>query len=153
MLSVHRLLGTWDKPTVYVALTAFARDMFIEAGLPPDKLVVKPNFVDPDPGAGTGSGDYAVFVGRLSVEKGVQTLLSAWRVAGPQVRLLIIGDGPLASTVAAATRDLPSVTWLGGATLQRSCRSCEKRSSSCFHLNATKHSAAPLSRRSRPQLQ
>ena len=112
MLSVHRLLKTWDKPAVYVALTAFARDMFIDAGVPPDKLVVKPNFVDPDPGAGTGSGDYAVFVGRLSAEKGIQTLLRAWRDVGPQVRLLIIGDGPLASTVAAATHDLPSVTWL-----------------------------------------
>jgi glycosyltransferase involved in cell wall biosynthesis len=112
MLSVHRLLQTWDKPSVYVALTAFARDMFIEAGVSPDKLVVKPNFVDPDPGAGTGSGDYAVFVGRLSAEKGLQTLLRAWRVVGSQVRLLIIGDGPLASTVAAATRELPSVTWL-----------------------------------------
>jgi glycosyltransferase involved in cell wall biosynthesis len=113
MLSVHRLMGTWAKPTVYMALTAFARNMFIEAGVPPDKLVVKPNFVDPDPGAGTGSGDYAVFVGRLSVEKGIETLLRAWRVVGPQVRLLIIGEGPLASAVAAATRDLPSVTWLG----------------------------------------
>src|SRR6185369_13868720 len=46
MLSVHRLMGTWAKPTVYMALTAFARNMFIEAGVPPDKLVVKPNFVD-----------------------------------------------------------------------------------------------------------
>ena len=114
MLSVHRLIGTWQhKTSVYIALTAWARDMFIEAGVPPDKLVVKPNFVEPDPGAGTGSGDYAVFVGRLSAEKGIQTLLRAWRVVGPQVRLLIIGEGPLASTVAAATNDLPSVTWLG----------------------------------------
>jgi len=114
MLSVHRLIGTWQhKMSVYIALTAWARDMFIEAGVPPDKLVVKPNFVDPDPGAGTGSGDYAVFVGRLSPEKGIQTLLRAWRIVGPQVRLLIIGEGPLASTVAAATHDLPSVTWLG----------------------------------------
>ncbi len=114
MLSVHRLIGTWQRKTsVYIALTAWARDMFIEAGVPADKLVVKPNFVEPDPGAGTGSGDYAVFVGRLSPEKGIQTLLRAWRVVGPQVRLLIIGEGPLASTVAAATNDLPSVTWLG----------------------------------------
>jgi glycosyltransferase involved in cell wall biosynthesis len=113
MLSVHRLLGTWDKPTVYIALTTFARDMFIDAGVPPDKLVVKPNFVDPDPGAGTGAGDYAVFVGRLSPEKGIETLLRAWRVVGAQLRSLIVGDGPLASTVAAATHDLPSVTWLG----------------------------------------
>jgi glycosyltransferase involved in cell wall biosynthesis len=114
MLSAHRLIGTWQHKTrVYIALTAWARDMFIEAGVPPDKLAVKPNFVETDPGAGTGSGDYAVFVGRLSPEKGIETLLHAWRVVGPQLRLLIIGEGPLASTVAAATNDLPSVTWLG----------------------------------------
>jgi len=35
-----------------------------------------------------------VFVGRLSPEKGVDTLLDAWtRIAGP-LRLKVIGDGP-----------------------------------------------------------
>ena len=114
MLSVHRLIGTYQrKVRIYIALTEFARRMFIEAGFAGDKVVVKPNFVDPDPGVGTGAGGHALFVGRLSPEKGVQTLLDAWRVVGGRVPLLVIGDGPLAPQVAAAAKHIPGLTWLG----------------------------------------
>jgi glycosyltransferase involved in cell wall biosynthesis len=117
MLSVHRMIGTWKrKPTVYIALTELARRMFVEAGLPADKVVVKPNFVDPDPGVGTGAGGQAVFVGRLSAEKGVETLLDAWRSIGTQVPLIVVGDGPLAGRAAAAANDMAGVTWLGKRT-------------------------------------
>jgi len=114
MLSVHRLLGTWErKISVYIALTAMARRLFIESGLAAEKLVVKPNFVDPDPGIGTGSGGYALFVGRLSVEKGIRTLLQAWQLIGDRLPLLIVGDGPLGPDVAAAAGNTPGVTWIG----------------------------------------
>lgn len=114
MISVHRVLGTWQRQVnVYIALTELARRMFIEGGLPAGKLVVKPNFVAPDPGAGTGSGGYALFVGRLSAEKGVQTLLNAWRSVPRSVPLRIVGDGPLAPDVAAAAENIPGITWLG----------------------------------------
>src|SRR5262249_42276833 len=42
------------------------------------------------------SGDFAVFVGRLSAEKGLETLLSAWTHV-PARRLKVVGDGPLGS--------------------------------------------------------
>jgi glycosyltransferase involved in cell wall biosynthesis len=54
-----------------------------------------------------------VFVGRLSPEKGVQTLLEAWRIVGDRLPLRIIGDGPLASAVAAGAREMPWISWLG----------------------------------------
>jgi glycosyltransferase involved in cell wall biosynthesis len=114
MLTVHRLLGTWrNKTSVYIALTEMAKRMFVDAGLPANKLVVKPNFVEPDPGAGDGTGGYAMFVGRLSLEKGIDTLLDAWRGIGDQVPLIVVGDGPLAPKVAAAAKELTGVTWLG----------------------------------------
>ena len=114
MLSVHRMLGTWEhKTSVYIALTNLARRMFIESGLPAEKLVVKPNFVSPDPGIGTGSGGYALFVGRLSAEKGLHTLLHAWRTIGDQLPLWVVGDGPLGPDVAAATQDTRGIRWLG----------------------------------------
>ena len=114
MLSVHRLLGTWERrPSVYIALTDLARRMFIASGLAAEKLVVKPNFVDPDPGIGTGDGGYALFVGRLSAEKGIRTLLHAWQSVGERLPLLIVGDGPLAPDVAAAAGKAPGITWLG----------------------------------------
>src|SRR3972149_8945895 len=95
MLAFHRLIGTWaEQVDVHIALTDFARRKFIEGGLPAERIVVKPNFVHPDPGMKDGEGEYAVFVGRLSEEKGVRTLLRAWRSLG-DVPLRIAGDGPL----------------------------------------------------------
>ncbi len=95
MLILHRLLKSWQKQVnVYIALTEFARRKFIEGGLPAEKIVVKPNFVAPDPGDGGHEGGYALFVGRLSPEKGVMTMLRAWkRLKG--FPLKIAGDGPL----------------------------------------------------------
>ncbi|MBA3583885.1 MAG: glycosyltransferase family 4 protein [Gemmatimonadetes bacterium] len=116
MLTVHRLLGTWQrKVSVYIALTDFARKKFIEGGLPADRLVVKPNFVEPDPGAGEGRGGYALFVGRLAASKGVETMLEAWervwtRAGTP---LWIVGDGPLRDRVQASAGRLEGVRWLG----------------------------------------
>jgi glycosyltransferase involved in cell wall biosynthesis len=78
----------------YVALTEFARDKMIQAGLPAEKIRVKPNFVLPDPGARTRSGDYALFVGRLVDLKGVGTLIKAWAKLPPSIPLVIAGDGP-----------------------------------------------------------
>ena len=114
MLATHRALGTWRKAVdVYVALTAFSRGKFVAGGLPAGKLVVKPNFVYPDPGPGTGAGNYALFVGRLSAEKGVETLLKAWQSLGSRLPLKIVGDGPLAETVRAAAAQNAGVEWLG----------------------------------------
>ena len=114
MLVVHRLLGTWtQKVDMYIALTEFARQKFIEGGLPADKVAVKPNFVHPDPGLGEGRGGFALFVGRLSQEKGFDTLLAAWERLQGRVPLKIVGDGPLASEVAAAVGRLEGVEWLG----------------------------------------
>ncbi len=114
MLTLHRALGTWNRMVdLYITLTHFARDKLIEGGLPPQKIVVKPNFVAPDPGVGTGSGGYALYVGRLSVEKGLDTLLSAWEMLEGKLPLKIVGDGPLASQVAEAAKGLSQVEWLG----------------------------------------
>lgn len=116
MLTLHRLLGTWSLVDRFIALTEFARQKFIQAGFPPEKLTVKPNFVHPDPGPGEGRGGYALFVGRLSPEKGVRTLLRAWERLGGKVPLRVVGDGPLAEEVRKAAARLPGVEWLGRKT-------------------------------------
>src|SRR5215475_13999890 len=95
MLATHRFLGTWHHAVdAYIALSEFSRRKFIEGGLPADKIAVKFNFAYPEPPIGDGSGGYAVYVGRLSPEKGVQTLLDAWQSLGGTVPLKIAGDGP-----------------------------------------------------------
>ncbi len=85
----------------YIALTEFGRQKVAAGGLPPEKLYVKPNFmVDPiNGGAPTTPKEGAIYVGRLSPEKGVLGLLEAWRYI--DYPLTIVGDGPL---MAAARR-------------------------------------------------
>jgi glycosyltransferase involved in cell wall biosynthesis len=114
MLTVHRALRTWTEMVdVYVALTEFARKKFIEGGLPAEKIVVKPNFVAPDPGRGQGGGGYALFVGRLAPEKGTGTMLAAWNRLGTRISLKIVGDGPLRDQVVEAAATQSNVEWLG----------------------------------------
>jgi glycosyltransferase involved in cell wall biosynthesis len=94
MLAAHRLRDTGNEITSFVALSEFARSKFVEGGLPRAKIFVKPNFVSPDPGARTGIGDYALFAGRISPEKGVRTLVKAWKLLPFPVPLMVIGGGP-----------------------------------------------------------
>jgi len=118
MLAIHRWLKTWQKQVdVYIALTEFSRRKFIEGGLPAEKIVVKPNFLDCDPGTRERNGSYALFVGRLSPEKGVGTLLQAWRCL-KEIPLKIVGDGPLIDKVQAfvQTQKLERVEVQGGCT-------------------------------------
>jgi glycosyltransferase involved in cell wall biosynthesis len=114
MQTFHRLLATWtSKVAVYIAQSELAKQKFVEGGLPADRIVVKPPFVHPDPGPGSGEGGYALFVGRLSTEKGVGTLLAASRLLGRHFPLKIVGDGPLAQEVEAHCRAHSAVEWLG----------------------------------------
>ena len=120
MISTHRLLGTYTSAVNrYIALTQFARGRFIKGGLPADKISVKPNFVEPDPGAGDGGGGYALFVGRLSPEKGIDTLLEAWDRLPEDLPLHIAGTGPLAQQVQAAAARNTKVQWLGELPRER----------------------------------
>ena len=100
MLAYHRARDTWGREiSCFVALTQFARNKFMEGGLPGEKIFVKPNFVSPDPGARTGIGDYALFAGRLSPEKGVGTILAAWKRLSVSVPLVALGGEKVGQSV------------------------------------------------------
>jgi glycosyltransferase involved in cell wall biosynthesis len=108
MLSLHRGLGTWkNKVTRYIALNDFCRNKFIQGGLPAERLVVKPNFVDfPAPKPQHREG--FLFVGRLSLEKGINVLADCARRL-PHQAFRVAGTGPEAHQLEA----LPNVELLG----------------------------------------
>ena len=113
MLATHNYKQTWSKSiAAYIALTDFARHKFIEGGLPADKIIVKPNYLQTDPGRGRGKGNYALFAGRLTPEKGISTLLEAWRQIGSELPLQIAGDGPMAAEVEKVVSEIKGVTLL-----------------------------------------
>lgn len=113
MLAVHRGLGTWRTGVDrYLVLSEFARELLARGGLPADRMVVHPNHIEPDPGLGPAGGEFALFVGRLDEEKGVDTLVAAWdRLEG--VPLRIVGDGPEAWRVEGTSDRNPAVEWTG----------------------------------------
>lgn len=114
MISLNRAIGTWeDKVDAYIVLTEFMRQKFIQGGYPAEKLYVKPNFLDPDPRPGCGSGEYAFFAGRLSAEKGISTMLQAWEQLGDRFPLKIAGVGPLEGMVREAAARTKAIECLG----------------------------------------
>jgi len=97
MLTFHRWIKTWqDQVDLYLVATEFYQQKFIQGGLPAGKIAIKPHFIFPDPGVRPSDqrGQYALFIGRLDPEKGVRTMLEAWRQL-PGIRLKIRGGGQL----------------------------------------------------------
>jgi glycosyltransferase involved in cell wall biosynthesis len=94
MLAIHRRKGTWAGIDSYITLSEFSRKQFLRGGFPAEKLFVKPNFVHPDPGMCLEKENYGVFIGRLSPEKRVSTILNSWAQLREHINLHIIGGGP-----------------------------------------------------------
>ena len=90
-LTLHRALGSFDRIGLYIAISQFVRLKHVQAGLPAGKIDVKPHFSWAMERR-EGPGDYFLYLGRLSPEKGVATLLAAWEDV--PAKLLIVGDGP-----------------------------------------------------------
>jgi glycosyltransferase involved in cell wall biosynthesis len=110
MVDLHRRRGTWShKVDRFIALSAFAKGKFVAAGFPADRIVVKPNFTQDWRVGGSAAREGALYVGRLSVEKGIATLLRAYgRLDLP---LRIVGDGPQRALVESAAN--PRILALG----------------------------------------
>ena len=97
-LGVHRALGTFDRGIdTYIVGTSFQRRLMMDGGLPDARIRVVPNFLEPDPGAGHGPRTGVLYVGRLTEEKGIATLLQAAEFVPGSVS--VVGDGPLAPLV------------------------------------------------------
>ena len=112
-IELHRSRGTWPRHVdTFVTMSEFARNLMASSGVPRDLISIKPHFV-PEPSAvRTGDGSYAMFLGRLSTEKGPDVLLDAWQPdMGP---LMVVGDGPLRQPLeeTARRRNL-DVTFMG----------------------------------------
>ncbi len=116
MLASHRRSGTWrELVDLYIVPTRFMRDKLIASGLPAERVVIKPNYHEPDPGIREASDGSLLYVGKLNREKGLLTLLAAWRMLSNPPTLRIIGDGPNRKEVeeAAANQPTNKIDFLG----------------------------------------
>ncbi len=122
MIVTNRVRRTWTRePTAFVTPSHHSRGKLLATGLPPERTFVKPNFAeDPgEPASAPSTSDYAVFLGRLSREKGVDVLLRAWvrSKLAPYRQLVIAGDGPRRADLEQLAAGLglfpPAVTFTG----------------------------------------
>lgn len=95
MLQTNRRIGSYQQVSAYIALTQFAAARFAAAGIPRERIRIKPNFLpDPTP-AEFAVGAYGLYIGRISKEKGLATLVEALALIGsPALPLKVAGDGP-----------------------------------------------------------
>ena len=113
--------GTWrNMVNCYITATEFTRQKLIQAGIPGEKIVVKPNFVGGNLEKPQRRPDYALYVGRLSLEKGVRVLLQTWKSL-PDIPLKIMGQGPLLKELKKFVKDhnMQQVEFLGFVSEER----------------------------------
>jgi glycosyltransferase involved in cell wall biosynthesis len=94
-LLFRRLLKTYDLITRFVAVSRFIKEKYVSLGIPESKIAVLYNFVDLDkiPFRGRDNDRYFVYIGRLSREKGLGTLVKSF-AENPDLEAKIVGDGP-----------------------------------------------------------
>jgi glycosyltransferase involved in cell wall biosynthesis len=109
----HKLVGTWRMVDRYIVLTDFARSQFVNStlGVSDVKFVIKPNFVTDPPKFTQVRDESFLFIGRLSNEKGIETLLQAFKKTGLTLR--IAGGGPLEALVLATCQEVSTIHYLG----------------------------------------
>ena len=113
MLQDHWKRGTWlDMVDLYITATEFSRRKYITAGIPAEKIAVKPNVNLTDTVKENQDQGYALYAGRLTREKGVQVLLEAWKKK-TYLPLKILGDGPMAAELKKELQDIKEVDLLG----------------------------------------
>lgn len=102
---IHRKFKTVSKTAdLFLATSDFVKSKFVEAGFPGEKIAVQPNFLDFEPEESVAQPEnYAIYVGRLSKEKGLVTLLKAFKELS-ELPLKILGEGPLMDELKEFTR-------------------------------------------------
>jgi glycosyltransferase involved in cell wall biosynthesis len=117
MLQLHWWIGTWQRVIDgYIVLSDFQRSKMVDFGLPPEKIFVKPNFLDilkENNLSEISLGNYYLFAGRLIPEKGIKLLIEEYKLSGSSHPLLIAGSGKLADFVKQRSEENAKIVYLG----------------------------------------
>lgn len=112
---VHKFMGYYHQVDKYIAVSEFYLEKMVEFGFPRDKLVYIPNSVNANNYSKARSvSKYALYFGRLSEEKGIDTFVRAASI-NTKIQHLVVGTGPLQCALKKQIRDmgLTNITLLG----------------------------------------
>lgn len=105
----------YDRVDLFICPSEFYRKKLTQAGFTKSPIVTMRNPLPLDTEYGCGEmGDYVLYFGRLSYEKGVKTLIDAAVKTG--CRLVILGTGPVEEEMKAYAKDIPNVEFKGFQT-------------------------------------
>ena len=90
---LNRKMGTFKRVTYFLALDEFGKDLFVRAGIPAEQILIKPNFLFDSVKPSYSHKGYALYLGRVSAEKDIKTLIQAWSFLSRKVPLKIAGAG------------------------------------------------------------
>lgn len=116
MQNFHNMIGTYrNKVDKYLALTEFSKELFLQIGLPREKVQVKPNFtIKPNINKKKYRKKQAIFVGRITEDKGIDILLKAFsHIDDEGINLVIIGDGESKDKYRGKYEADSRITWMG----------------------------------------
>jgi glycosyltransferase involved in cell wall biosynthesis len=94
---LHKFLSLYKKNLSYlISPSQFLANKFIEFGWNPDLICHVPNFINTNHFTpSVQAGDYFLYFGRLSKEKGIATLIEAFQGLPNNSKLVVAGGGPL----------------------------------------------------------
>lgn len=120
----HRARGTYLREVDrFIVAAEIVRQKFLAGGFPDDRMRLKPNVVPDLPNLNPGPRlRRAIFVGRLSQEKGLLPLVEAWVAGDFDVPLVIVGSGPLEEELKELARPNPSISFTGRLSVAEACR-------------------------------
>lgn len=116
----HSLRRSYDAVDLFLAPSRFMAETALAHGIAPERVRVLHNGIDAEAFAPTGRDEgYALFMGRLSREKGLETLCDAAAILGGGARVRIAGDGPLRDALAARGAPVEMLGRVEGEALAR----------------------------------
>jgi glycosyltransferase involved in cell wall biosynthesis len=112
-MQIHKWIGTWKMCDCYIVLSEFSRKMFLNSKMnfKEHQIVVKPNFCSAPIATQKKTENFYLYVGRLSPEKGIATLLNVFTTTSANLK--IAGDGPLKALVEKTSSEFKNVEYLG----------------------------------------
>ena len=113
------LLRVYESVSGWIAISPFMKDRLLDAGVPEERafsLLHSWDLMEP-PGEDRDEG-YYLYLGRISTEKGVETLMSAWSILKERLgaecpRLVMGGDGPLRGWLEQEISKIPEIEYRG----------------------------------------
>lgn len=110
----HKKIGTWNKINTYICLTDFSKQLYQNSSFKklPNRFIVKPNFIASiERNKNIKREEHFLFIGRLSIEKGLLVLLNA--IKNTKLKVKIAGDGPLKDKVQQMAKENQNIIYLG----------------------------------------